>query len=424
MAFSQTMNYCKFLNLCAALIFLYACSSGNRTKENNQSVCNAEGNEVREIPLFSKHGNYESNLSAIASNIKFISLGMEPVLNESGIGDVQLSDEYIFLTDIHHIRQYDKEGEFIREIGQRGMGREDYINVFPPIQIDYRDNLIYVVDSYRSRMLRYGFDGNFVDVFPIDREANCIALIDEHMIAVRQTMSERRFDNPCRLISFLNTEGEAVKSYQSNLYPIDCVKESFGPEVSLLWEYKNNFYYLEYGADTIFCINNSLLIPTYKLTGNLKVEGEEIFLMNNGRKLRNVQYAFRPYSSVFESDYFMIFRITSDYERFFAVYNKNTGEFHRTFYENPEIVSVRKQGDIKIMDYFIDDMVSGLRFNPQYQSYGKAVALIPAVEIAENREDILRFIAAHPSDESARLKAMVERMDEFDNPLMMTVMFK
>jgi hypothetical protein len=405
------------------MAFLCSCNNRSKTDESNQPAYDISENGVREIPLYSRHIIYENKLSTVVSDVKFISLETEPVFNEADIRDIQLTDEHIFLTDIHHIRKYNKEGRFIQEIGQRGEGPKEFISIYPPIQVDYRNNLIYAVDGHRSRILRYGIEGNLVNVFSIERTGSCIALIDEHTIAIRQTMSERRFDNPCRLISFYNTDGEPVKSYQSNLYPMDCRKESFGPEASLLWKHKSNSYYLEYGADTIFCVNNSALIPKYKLTGNLKVEGEEIFLINSGRKLRNIQYPFLPYSSIFESDSFMIFRLASDYERFFAVYNKNTEEFHRTFHENPEVISVRKQ-DNKLMDYFIDDLVSGLRINPQYQSRGHAIALIPAVTVCERKQEILDFIDSYPTREGDSLKSVIENITEEDNALVMTVTFK
>jgi hypothetical protein len=76
------------------------------------------------------------------------------------------------------------------------------------------------------------------------------------------------------------------------------------------------------------------------------------------------------------------------------------------------------------MDYFIDDLISGLHFNPLYQSQGKAIAFISALKVVERRDEVLHFIAQHPSAESAHLKTLVEDMNEFDNPLMMMVTFK
>ena len=76
------------------------------------------------------------------------------------------------------------------------------------------------------------------------------------------------------------------------------------------------------------------------------------------------------------------------------------------------------------MNFFTDDMVSGMIFMPMYQSEGKAIALILAEKVVEDRDVILDFISKHPSKASERLKTIVEKMTEEDNPLMMTVKFK
>jgi hypothetical protein len=73
---------------------------------------------------------------------------------------------------------------------------------------------------------------------------------------------------------------------------------------------------------------------------------------------------------------------------------------------------------------FTDDMVSGILFNPHYQSYGKAIALVSALDIVENREKILKYIADHPSEEGNKLKPIIQKMTDDDNALMMMVTFK
>ena len=77
------------------------------------------------------------------------------------------------------------------------------------------------------------------------------------------------------------------------------------------------------------------------------------------------------------------------------------------------------------MTYFVDDIVSGLTFDPQYQSEGKAIALIPAWEICEKKQGILDFINKNPNhNQSKYLKSVVQNMTDDDNPLLMIVSFK
>lgn len=105
------------------------------------------------------------------------------------------------------------------------------------------------------------------------------------------------------------------------------------------------------------------------------------------------------------------------------IYDKTSQNLHRTYDKNAPVIK-NPRSEMKNMNYFIDDIVSGLHFSPEYQSMGKAIALIPAVKIIENRDKILQHIDAHPSREGTQLRMIVESMDEFDNPLVMLVTFQ
>jgi hypothetical protein len=420
------------------LLLCLACSSCKSTpeqaKEQSETISSGavsdddgfdaeETGEIKVIPIFSKCENYDNNLSTVASEVKFVLPDAEPPFNDFHIYDVQTSDDYIFfLSGLYNIVQYDYRGKFIRSIGSRGMGPEEYIQLEPPLLLDNKNNLVYASDI-RDRTLVYHFNGIYKDVLPI---GGCMAITDSSTIVLRQALDDRYIPE-CPSIRFFDRKGNHIKSYRSSLYPMPRAEmEIFGPEVSFLWENKDKSSFWEYGSDTIYRIRGDAIIPKWIVAGNLKPNKKELFSRNTGQKLRNFSYILRPNSGVFESDHFMIFNMSDDYEKFYMIYDKSTDKIHRTFYKNAReiITNPRKNTGYKKMDYFIDDMVSGLHFNPQYQSQDRAIALIPASEVVERRDDILRFIAQHPSNESAHLKTLIEDMDEFDNALIMMVAFK
>jgi hypothetical protein len=76
------------------------------------------------------------------------------------------------------------------------------------------------------------------------------------------------------------------------------------------------------------------------------------------------------------------------------------------------------------MDFFTDDVVSGLPFDPQYQSQQEAIALIPAFEIYNKKDCILESIKNNPSKEAEKLKDIVQNITEMDNPVVMIIKFK
>ncbi|MDR1116493.1 MAG: 6-bladed beta-propeller [Tannerella sp.] len=399
--------------------------AGKETVHESSKEAVRDTNGIEDIAVFSGYEKYDNNLSTVADKIEFIQLSNEPPINDFLIYDVQVEENYIFLSDLYNIRQYDLQGNYIKNIGGRGMGPEEFIQLNPPLQLDRENKLIYAVDVERRRMPVYRYDGSFACAISLEKNAKSVALIDSTTIVIRQNMSERELPE-CPLIRFMNYEGEITKVYPSHLYPYSGEKINLGSMESFLWEVRGQLHYLEYGSDTVYQIVADSIIPVYRLTGKLKLKPYEFFSYEIGNRLNILAYILRPNSAIFESDCYMIFRLGNQRERLFMIYSKETKSFHRTYHKDAPVFHSRFRfgGDTKMMDYFIDDTVSGLHFNPQYQSMEKAIALIPATEVREKRDDILRFIASHPSDEGARLKAIVEAMDEFDNPVVMMVTFK
>ena len=392
-----------------------------KTNSSNDIVI-AGSDGVQHISVFSKCTNYDNKLSTVASEVRFIPLDDEPLINDELIFDIELTDDFVLLSDLYHIFQYDKQGHFIRNIGERGMGPADYINISLPLQVDNTKKAIYALDINRKRVVVYNFDGSFNRAFQTNFQGS-MSVLDSSTIAFRQSSGDR-FQKNVPFISFTDNNGKNEKVYYSHLHPVIPRNEVKGmPEATFLWEHAGRFYYLEYGADTIFQISRDAFVPVWILTGELKVDKKELFVFNN-RKLYNISYLFRPNAGIFESNRFLIFNLYGNQERFYMVYDKVSGQFHRT-YDKDAPVFVDSRGVSRIdRDYFIDDLISGLQFKPQYQSMGKAIALIPATTVVENRTKILRHIASHPSKESEHLKPIVEKMDEEDNPLVMIVTFK
>ena len=421
--FINILNMRKILFALIIISALFSCKKVvSRTMDVPPDDSSSEyyANDITAIPIYSKCTNYNNNLSEIASDVTFILLEANPPINEFHICNIEFTDEFLFLSEMNRIMQFDKNGKYIKNIGRVGMGPEEFINIIAPLQIDRINNLIYVNDINRQRMMAYHFDGKLKKTFSFKGVA--YKLLNPSKIAAFQSTFDREMAD-CPLISFLDSDGEVRKTYLSHNYPIAKEKkEHFGIEINPLWNNRKDFYYLEFGADTIFRISGDSLIPARVLTGDLKMGIEEHYRINTGSKLSVSAYIQRPNSGIFESDRYLIFRLSNDYERFFMIYDKNNKQLYRTFYKNAKEVG---RGKEKAMTYFTDDIVSGLSFDPQYQSEGKAVAIIPAWEICEKKQEILDFINKNPNhNQSKHLKSVVQKMTDDDNPLLMIVSLK
>ena len=423
------MNKLFFLLLC---LCLFCSCKGNKTtptddhiQEVSESLASEEmADDIDEfvtIPIYSSTSNYNNNLSAVASDIIFIPLDFDPPFGELFfLRNVELSEEHVFLSWLNDIFLYDKTGKFIRKIGSRGQGPEEFINI-STIQLDHEKKLLYAEDINRLRMAVYRFDGTFERSFSFKTKTGGYSvLLDSSTFAWRQGTSERQL-NPSLLIRFSTDKGEDIKTYWSHHFPLKTRTRVLGPDTSPLWNYKHTFYYMEYATDTIFRISGDSLIPARVLTGDLKATLTEHFSENSGRKLKLSIPIQHPYSGIFESNQLMIFRLYNDYERFFMVYDKRTKQLHRTYHSDAPTAT---RSEVKLMDYFIDDMVSGLNINPQYQSMGKAIAFIPAHEIYAKKQAILAFIEKSNHEQSAHLKQIVQNITDDDNPVMIILAFK
>ena len=427
-----------YISVCLGVVLYNGCNQGKTTtnqsdntafattnSSNDINLAGAEG--LQRIAVFSNCTNYDNKLSTVASEVRFIPLDYEPPIDDLiRMADIELNDDYIWLIGLDYIYQYDRQGNFIRNVGNRGMGPADYLQLRPPLQIDNTEKTIYTLDGPRKRVLVYNFDGTFNRAFPINFPTK-ITLLDFETIV----FPSEHWSLPNALfLTFTDRDGQNGKNYYSHLHPVMQRSEAKTiPEANFFWEHAGRFYYLEYGADTIFQISRDTFVPVWVLTGELKLDKKELFLLGNtGKKLVNASNLFRPNAGIFESNRFLIFKLSDDQDRFYMVYDKVSGQFHRTYDKNTPVIETElPRGGVRVRidnDYFIDDLISGLHFTPQYQSMGKAIGLISAITVAENRDEILRHIASHPSEESERLKPIVEKMDEFDNPLVMIVTFK
>ena len=416
-----------FFIICAFLI--YSCK-GDKSNQSSETIPDElelsvyeentdKLNEIVSIPIYSKCSIINNNLSEIASDVTFVPIDFAPPINDFQIANIELSENNIFLSTIGSIISYDRQGKFIQEIGSKGMGPEEFINISTPLQLDRKNELIYASDLGRQRVIVFRFNGTFFKTFPL--KDGFLALLDSSIIALRQPSYADKGIRPSPLIKFIDHDGKEIKTYWSKYYPLPKEKREIGgPDMNFLWNNKNVFYYLEYGTDTIFRILGDSIIPSCVLVGEQKLSITEHFKKKTNNKPRIGAYIMRFNSGIFESNRFMIFRMSNDYEHFFMVYDKKEKQLYRTYYKDaPE----SRRGS-KNMDYFFDNMFTGLNFNPLYQSMDKAIALISAIEICKRRQEILNFIDNHPSDKSMYLKQIVQDMTEEHNSLMMIVSFK
>jgi hypothetical protein len=104
-------------------------------------------------------------LSDISDEVKAIELELT---DESLIGwvtKVSRCDEYIIVLEGHEskILLFDNNGKFVRRIGARGQGPEEYLYC-QDITVDDKNRHLYIADY--NRIMCYDYEGNFIEKIP------------------------------------------------------------------------------------------------------------------------------------------------------------------------------------------------------------------------------------------------------------------
>lgn len=422
----------KTLSYICCLALLSSCIGRNKTSVNDKNIDTAsiaENINIRPksmyVPLYDEIENYSNNLSAIGSSIRFVKLDETPLLRDFFINDIQQTDKDLFIQGSEYIYKYDASGKFVKQIGGRGQGPAEYVNLNPPIQLDPENQLLYASDLKTLKCIIYDFNGNFKKTIKVKEGQESICLLDSLTIAVRTGGFYRFLPYETPLIIIQDNNRKNIKSYKSSLYPVPRTgTESFGNEVNPLWNCQNSFYTMEYGNDTIYQITKDKLTPSLLLTGSLALDKNELFTKDLKDKVYIGGSLTKPNSYIFESNRFIIARLISKKNGdYFAIFDKKTGNIQRTGKQiTPYWKNYYKRKNAQ--DYFIDDLVSNLPIDPLYQSEGEAIGIIPASSIVEERENILDYIAKHPTEEGENLKKIVAKITEEDNSVLCFIRFK
>ena len=379
----------------------------------------------KHVPFYDEIGKYDNNLSSIASGVRFVKLDDEPLFRDYLVYDVQQCDSFLFLLGGEYIFMYDESGHFLRQIGSKGQGPGEYVLLNAPLQLDEKNRVVYVADGYTNRFLSYDFEGNLLKDIRYDSEWDQAYLLDSTILAINTEYVSHFLPHKTKKLILQDYGRKTLKSFPSYLYPVESPGNGmhFGPD-NILWSCQKDFYLLEYGNDTIFQITRNQLIPSLILTGDLKMDKDELFIQGVKNKLAISPQMMKPSSGIFESNRFLIASMyrQNPEESYYAVLDKKTGELWRTGkHTQPFIGEFAKYKSSK---YFIDDMVSGLPFEPIYYSQGEAIGLIAADALLAQKEAIAGFVAKHPTEEGKKLQKLLETMNEESGSVLCLIKLK
>jgi len=100
-------------------------------------------------------------LSTISDRVD--SIALETLENNliTRIVDIEHNEESIFVADPGALFKFSKGGKFIKQIGRKGQGPGEYLNV-TDITLDKKSNLLYLASSLSQKIICFDTSGNFI----------------------------------------------------------------------------------------------------------------------------------------------------------------------------------------------------------------------------------------------------------------------
>lgn len=146
------MKKCNYIIVVLVLIFCECCSSQGRLETSANLV---------EIDV---HNSEELDFKRYFDSVRYVALETTEEALISEVTRMYLIDEYIIIFDQKSmdIFLFGAGGEFIRKIGEKGEGPDEYLFI-NDIQFDKEGMLIYAHERFRNCIYTYDLHGNLVD---------------------------------------------------------------------------------------------------------------------------------------------------------------------------------------------------------------------------------------------------------------------
>lgn len=259
-------------------------------------------------------------LSEIVSEIEAVSLELtdNSLINIKKVRRVLYDDNYILIHHAapHSVMLFDRAGKFLRQIGTRGQGNEEYVSI-SDIAVDFKNRQVYIASQHR--LLCYDFDGNFVkDIF-----------VSAHGMPYSLNFVEDKLFFIGRDFGGMLEEG--TRFFSSSLYQVDKdffqidsteLKKVVNPQMAWAQHYYNDHitlcdskiyqYEFEFNPepslrDTLFQLKGVERIPHLRLDFQISGVGADgkrtLFLQNIYRSSR---YVFAFYGLAEKNEYFSL----------------------------------------------------------------------------------------------------------------------
>ena len=347
------------------------------------------------------------NLSDYVVSLEYIPLETQQECLIDRNPSFYVFDEYIVTTTSQQCFLFDCSGKFIREIGRVGSGPDEYRSAGWGV---INEKIQTVLFPGWNKRIEYSINGKATRYFPfIPNTSTATAYVSDSILVLG--VGNPSGDAINQLV-FINQENvvDSIPNYQF-FNPLDPnTFGGFGNEFSF-YRYRDDLYYKNLFNDTIFRIKDNKLHPVWVFDmGHYHLPRS---IMANMNTFMTERMKYNSLQNILEADPFLLFTIARERSDSTFIFDKRKGQ----------VFIMQKEQNLK---GFYNDIDGGMPFLPAYiNGKQELVSFLYPYEIKEILTNEY-FARKNILDEAAnlRLKEMIMRLQEDDNPVVVIARLK
>lgn len=394
------------------LVYAFICIDILTLAQQNLEVINVEKN---------LNNPGEIKLSNVATNIEYIRLEFTAECPINFIFNVHITLDYIFVysSNAQPLFQFNRQGKFIKKIGNLGRGPGEYM-IIRDLTFDDVNKVIYINANYKRKILKYDYNGKFLDDFPVGDNVRRIDFIDKdnlliHRIAGVPLNSPDYFD-----YGIIDQTGK-IKYLKKGISYLNLPREislSLASE-SIVWPFNNSFMVYPINNDTIFEVTTKGNQAKYVINlGNYKFPPDIYYNIN-----LKMQYLDRYVSltSLFETDNYLFLFFQYNQKFYSAQYNKKTKDL---VLHNQKLLYPNKFAEL-FNNGLINDFDAGINVMPIPLNKTQYYSVLYPVKVLDyfKSNPIVNRYAKFP-DKKKVLENLLISLKKEDNPVIMLINLK
>lgn len=377
--------------LLLALLLSFSCT--DKEKESNSLTVNIDLNKLNDLQDL-------PSLDNIAEDIEYIKLETDSQCVVGKFNVLKHTTDYLFVKSIDLLMFERRTGKFIRKIGSKGKGPEEYLS-YSGIELDEKNKQIYLWDYFKKQFLIYNFQGEFVSSFGIEGLGvdypTKFKLVDDNKIIVYNSNDMGLEANQLLVINKTGCIFDSIPNRHQ--FKVIFPLTTFSNQNNHLKLHNNHEVSFKYKR------NDTL----YHIPVMHKLELKPAYIFNTKKKVKhkcsNREYAFLSELNETERYFFFI------HGGHYLMYNK----------QNEQLTGI---GHNKCKG-FQNNIDGGLPFWPKYAQGNTLATFYNALELKEKLTKE-RFEQAEAKSQKKKedLQELVNSLKIADNPVVMIVNLK